>query len=244
MRFSALYLVPLALAACGTAVPDSGAGIGFQDSNTYAAGQDGSYGRAQPIVTPGFSTDNIGAALDRADGAKGPAVGALIGATPVEQPGSAQPYTGSLDPNRPRGDAPSNIKSEAGEMTHASISDEQDFEAVKARETIESDKARIEHNREQYQVIQPGALPTRPGALGPNIVDYALSSTNPLGNPIYKRSSFGLSSPESKCASYTSPDLAQEAFLAKGGPEKDRLGIDPDGDGYACSWDPTPFRLR
>jgi len=21
------------------------------------------------------------------------------------------------------------------------------------------------------------------------------------------------------------------------------MGLDPDGDGFACSWDPTPFRL-
>ena len=27
-----------------------------------------------------------------------------------------------------------------------------------------------------------------------------------------------------------------------GGPERDQFGIDPDGDGYACSWDPSPFR--
>jgi hypothetical protein len=39
-----------------------------------------------------------------------------------------------------------------------------------------------------------------------------------------------------------SDDLAQEAFLSEGGPERDRLGVDPDGDGFACRWDPTPFR--
>ncbi len=27
-----------------------------------------------------------------------------------------------------------------------------------------------------------------------------------------------------------------------GGPERDQFGIDPDGDGYACRWDPSPFR--
>ena len=35
---------------------------------------------------------------------------------------------------------------------------------------------------------------------------------------------------------------AQIDFLAKGGPERDRLGVDPDGDGYACAWNPAPFR--
>ncbi|CAN0586593.1 unnamed protein product, partial [Ectocarpus sp. 12 AP-2014] len=37
-------------------------------------------------------------------------------------------------------------------------------------------------------------------------------------------------------------DQAQIAFLEAGGPEKDRNGMDPDGDGFACNWDPTPFR--
>ena len=25
--------------------------------------------------------------------------------------------------------------------------------------------------------------------------------------------------------------------------ERDRMGLDPDGDGFACAWDPAPFRL-
>ena len=42
--------------------------------------------------------------------------------------------------------------------------------------------------------------------------------------------------------STSSPDQAQIDFLSKGGPERDRLSLDPDGDGYACGWDPRPFR--
>ena len=44
------------------------------------------------------------------------------------------------------------------------------------------------------------------------------------------------------CAAYSSPDRAQEDFLASGGPERDRKSLDPDGDGFACAWDPAPFR--
>jgi hypothetical protein len=44
------------------------------------------------------------------------------------------------------------------------------------------------------------------------------------------------------CAKYVSNAAAQEAFLKAGGPERDRYGLDPDGDGFACRWDPTPFR--
>jgi hypothetical protein len=31
--------------------------------------------------------------------------------------------------------------------------------------------------------------------------------------------------------------------LARGGPDKDPRGLDPDGDGFACGWDPAPFLL-
>lgn len=126
----------------------------------------------------------------------------------------------------------------------ARISDENDFDAVAGRETIESDRARIERNRAQYQVIQPGALPVRSGAAGPNIVDYALATSHPRGTQLYRRSGFGGGNTAAKCAGYASPDLAQQAFLERGGPERDRLGLDPDGDGYACAWDPSPYRLR
>ena len=41
------------------------------------------------------------------------------------------------------------------------------------------------------------------------------------------------------CAAYRTPIAAQRAFIAEGGPERDRLGLDPDGDGYACSYRPA-----
>ena len=38
------------------------------------------------------------------------------------------------------------------------------------------------------------------------------------------------------------PFDAQRAFLAAGGPDQDRLGLDPDGDGFVCGWSPLPYR--
>jgi hypothetical protein len=122
------------------------------------------------------------------------------------------------------------------------ISDEQDFSAVSARETIESDAARIARNRSEYVVVQPKDLPTRPGDTGPNIVEFALATNHAPGVQLYKRGGLGLRDQNSACAKYASPDQAQQDFLARGGPERDRLGVDPDGDGFACSWDPRPFR--
>jgi hypothetical protein len=123
------------------------------------------------------------------------------------------------------------------------ISDEQNFEAVSARETIQSDAERLAQLRANYQVVQPEALPERQGDTGPNIVAFALQTTNAVGQPVYRRSGFRAEARfESACARYTSADEAQRAFLERGGPEDDRLGVDPDGDGFACYWDPSPFR--
>ena len=125
---------------------------------------------------------------------------------------------------------------------HVGISDEQDFSAVSSRETIESDKERIAQNRAQYQQIAPTALPERTATSAPNLISYALNAPSRLGQPYYKRGGLALSNSERACARYQSPEDAQLAFLKAGGPEKDRKNLDPDGDGFACTWDPTPFQ--
>jgi hypothetical protein len=124
------------------------------------------------------------------------------------------------------------------------LSDEQDFDAVSDRQSIESDAARLERNRALYKVISPTALPRRPGSNAPNIVEYAIRTNNPVGTQLYSRGPFATEGRfKRNCQKYASDAAAQEAFLAKGGPERDRYGLDPDGDGYACYWDPAPFRL-
>ena len=233
MRAPIYLLAALGLAACTPQMPDSGVGVGFNDYNAY---------NAQPAPaspSTGFSPGAAAAAIAKAEG------GTTAPLSPAPQPvfvPQAQP--GGQPAARPRGDAPAGIQQTTSEMgyTNGSVSDEQDFQAVAARETIESDKARIANNRAQYQVDQPGALPQRTGESGPNIVEFALSTTHPIGTQMYNRSSVRLTNAASACARFSSPDLAQEAFLAAGGPNKDRKGLDPDGDGYACAWDPTPFR--
>jgi len=121
------------------------------------------------------------------------------------------------------------------------ISDEQDFEAVSGRQTIESDAERIQANRQQYTVIQPTELPSRQGQ-APNIVGYALKTNNPVGAKLYRRVLPNKGRAVRACAKYATSDLAQQDFLARGGPIRDPRGMDPDGDGFACNWDPTPFR--
>ena len=91
-------------------------------------------------------------------------------------------------------------------------------------------------------MVQPKDLPVRPGDTGPNIVEFALATTHAPGVQMYKRSGMSIRGADAACAKFPSPDQAQQDFLAKGGPDRDRMGVDPDGDGFACSWDPRPFR--
>ena len=123
------------------------------------------------------------------------------------------------------------------------ISNENDFGAVSSERSIAGDAERIAQNRQQYQVVQPTALPSRSGSSDPNIVNYALQTTHARGTRLYTRTGINLAARAQRvCASYASADQAQIDFLAKGGPERDRLGVDPDGDGFACAWNPAPFR--
>lgn len=248
MRVRAAVLLCLGVAACAPTVPDSG--VGFEDYNSYMRNRmAGGAAQTNTAAAPAeFSVEGATAALDRAQGMNTSSApvypdasstqGAIIG-------GSASGGTG-LDGARPRGNAPAGIREETGELSrmagHAGISDEQDFSAVSSRETIASDKERIERNRAQYQIDQPTAVPQRSGDEGVNIVQFALSTSHPVGTMMYSRGSILPKNQATACAKFASPDLAQQWFLENGGPSRDRRGLDPDGDGYACSWDPTPFR--
>lgn len=218
MRYILAVMMVAGLAACEPA-GTAGTGVGFSNYDYHESQR-----RAREAALAGAPTSqsmagggNSALARDAlaAVGAPLPAANAAPVITPAPTPGSAQ------------------------------ISDEQDFSAVAARETIESDAARIAAQREAYQVIEPGALPQRQGGNAATIVNFALSTTNSVGQPVYRRMILGSGQArqERACGRFPSPDLAQEEFLRRGGPQRDALGLDPDGDGFACSWDPAPFRL-
>jgi hypothetical protein len=267
MRKTVLFVATVGLlAACQPSVPESG--VGFGDYADYVRARERALETGAPapmapaVTTPGapapgaplgtapaggFSVAGAAAAIDAADGTApaasptAPVTAAPLTATAAPAPATFDPN----DPNRPRGNAPAGIREESGEMAavnNGGISDEQDFGAVASRETIESDAERIARNKAQYTVVAPTALPTRTGPSGPNIVEFALTTTHAPGTPVYRRSGLGIGTPMAKCGRYPSADLAQEAFLENGGPDRDREGLDPDGDGFACGWDPRPFR--
>ncbi len=90
---------------------------------------------------------------------------------------------------------------------------------------------------------QPSAPAASAPAASSDIGKYAVANTHPVGTKKYARGGFlSRLMKTNKCDSYSSPNAAQSAFLAQGGPENDPLGLDPDGDGYACAWDPAPYR--
>ena len=109
--------------------------------------------------------------------------------------------------------------------------EEQKIDAAIAQQKLDEDRSKL-------VIVQPGALPDQ--VAGVNIALYARQSTNAVGERIYNRSGgLGLSS---GCRKFKNADDAQRAFLASGGPQSDQYGLDPDGDGFACGWDPTPYR--
>ncbi|MDC0738628.1 hypothetical protein N6L24_10075 [Cognatishimia sp. SS12] len=225
MRLILSSVALLALAACDPPIPDSAAGVGFDNANLSprAAAVPAPF---TPAVPPAQTVSEetlatLEATRPGSTSAVSPSTNVQNGRVVVEaSPSNPQPL----------------------QLENAGLSDENDFEAVGDRRSIEEDARRRAAIAGQYQVIAPTDLPQRENS-GPNIVEYALQTDNPLGNRIYQR--FGINAQarfERNCRAYPSPDQAQIDFLSRGGPEKDRQGLDPDGDGYACAWDPRPFR--
>lgn len=257
-------LAVLLLAACQPPIPDSRpGGVGFGDYADYqrqaAEAQAARIAAARPVNTVGAPAPYPMTAGGLATGAPTAADLAQAGigaptAGDLAQAGIGAPVAGAALPsdvppaNPLIADTPAyyppGTTPPAPEINNVGISDEQDFQAVASRESIESDKQRIEQNRAAYQQIQPTELPERTGESNAavDLIQYALSAPNRLGETIYPRSKVALSNSEKACARYNTAEAAQQAFLGAGGPKRDSKNLDPDGDGFACYWDPTPFQ--
>ncbi|MEM6386148.1 MAG: hypothetical protein AAF718_07925 [Pseudomonadota bacterium] len=207
----------LTLTACSTSVPDSNPnvqGVGFGNYDAYASQRAARDAQLEARISD-------------------------------EEPGSTQIAQDTQDVlDQTAGTAAPAVATTSLASDNPNISDEQDFAAVSARETIESDRDRLQEQRANMSVATPEAVPARPGGrAAPNIVAFALSTNNAVGQPVYDRSSrYNEDRYRRACAEFGSSDQAQAAFLAAGGPDRDRRGLDPDGDGFACFWDPSPFR--
>ncbi|MGX0975872.1 hypothetical protein ACSSVY_001582 [Roseovarius sp. MBR-51] len=238
MRFTLGLVALVALVACAPAVPDSGAGVGFQDYGSYErekAAREAALAQGGLPPPDAVSTEPLNATGQSMSAGSDDA--AAIAADARAALDAAAANSGEVPLQASPSNPPPAVENAAG------ISEENNFDAVGAERSIEEDAARIANNRAQYQVVQPQAIGSRPNDVGPNIVEYALNSKHAVGTPVYRRIGLSASSKfERNCAQYPSSDQAQLDFLRRGGPEKDRQGLDPDGDGYACGWDPRPYR--
>lgn len=240
-RYSAFGAACL-LAACAPSVPDSNPGVGFSNYDQFRSEQARRDALLQAQRPPPAPTDAvIGeetlAVLAATRSAAGPEnVSGTANVAPL--PGNPAPVAGAS------GSVPVVTATTIKATDNPTISDEQNFDAVAGRETIESDAERIQQQRQTRQVVTPVPVPERTNSGRPNVVSYALSTQNRVGEPLYRRTGLLTSSSryQRNCAQFASADQAQEEFLAQGGPERDRKGLDPDGDGFACFWDPSPFR--
>ncbi len=87
-------------------------------------------------------------------------------------------------------------------------------------------------------------LPEGMQVVGANVAAFALSTSHPVGERVWSRFSLRLGRPEVTCSDFRTTDLAQDWFLMNGGPERDPAGLDGNGDGYACNWDPESYRAQ
>ncbi len=233
-RFSILIVPIVALGACAPQVPDSARGVGF-DSVQAVQARDAALRGSDPNVPLTVLPPEGGT------GAPQPVTG--VSPLPGSAEATAAETTRILAETRPA-QSGGQAAPQAGAVTNSlGISNENNFDAVSGQRSIEGDAARREQNRAQYTVVEPQALPERSGSSQPNIVAFALSTNHPVGTRVYARAGLnGAARAERNCRDYASPDLAQIDFLQRGGPKRDGRGLDPDGDGYACGWDPSPFR--
>lgn len=254
--FSALCLG--ILSACSPSIPDSGSGVGFDNSADAQRARElelsGGATGGQLLVPPtAISDETTGLntqpgvlvqplpAAAQPSGAQVASASSGSSADIAAETAAALAAAGGNSGVAPVVASPSNPSPQA--LSNPGISDENDFGAVSSRQSIESDAERIARNREQYQVVAPTEVPTRSSGSQPNIVSYALETDHPVGTRVYSRAGINLAGKaERNCGNYASPDMAQIAFLEKGGPQRDRLGLDPDGDGFACGWNPAPYR--
>lgn len=246
------------VSACAPTIPESGRGVGFdgtladlqrqQDAQLQGGIPAPASVSAQPLESSSAAAPAGSAAATAAETrrvlAATRASNTPVGTTNTTALSGASNGLGN-DQRTNSGQEPlqASPANAAPELVNvAGISRENNFDAVSNQRSIEGDAARLARNRAQYEVVQPQALPSRTNT-GPNVVAYALQTSHARGTQVYRRIGLNKAAKfQRACAQFATADEAQIAFLAQGGPERDRQGMDPDGDGFACAWDPAPFR--
>ena len=75
-----------------------------------------------------------------------------------------------------------------------------------------------------------------------NVARFARDTKHKIGEKIFTRIIYNIYNNWNECSKFKTKDDAQRKFLKDGGPYKDKFNLDPDGDGFACEWDPEIYR--
>jgi hypothetical protein len=208
----------LALAACGTgpAPNDVAQGVGFQDYQEYQA-------RRTALRVPPAAPVTPQTALPPAE----------VVAEPFPPPVGTRTGTQwvAVDPAPTTGGSVDVARIAAGAIAEAEGDIPRPATAPQQMATAPS----------ADNFVAP-PLPEGMSVLGANVVAFALSTDHAVGQRVYSRFPFRLGRPEVRCSDFRTTDLAQDWFLTNEGPERDRAGLDPDGDGFACNWSPERYR--
>lgn len=248
MRKVLVFALPvLALAACDPAVPNSAAGVGFGDYQSYLRNREAELqGRPAPTAAPTSAAAPVATSSTLPPAAAGVYGANGYGATQVTSAaGQARPSADTQLATAAASAPQGTIGAEALAALQAtapggSTTTAAPFNTADAGEKIGAPLDAVSSTGRATPA--PITEATTRGSAGPNLAAYALAATNTPGQSVYERGGFKMVSEKKVCAKYISPDLAQTAFLEKGGPVRDPGNLDPDGDGFACGWDPRPFQ--
>ena len=111
-----------------------------------------------------------------------------------------------------------------------------------AQQNIDKEKAakKLEDARKERIEIEISNSSNSSGYV--NVAKFARDTKHNKGEKIFTRLSFSIYDNWNECSKFKTKDEAQRKFLKDGGPYKDRFNLDPDGDGFACEWDPEVYR--
>lgn len=229
-----LIAAAVLLAACQPRVPDSALGVDDGGYRAYRAERErrevGGLVPDRPVISTELVRPGEPRGPDLPESARRTAQARQAAEAAASQP--SVPTSAGVPPA-------SSAAPQPAAADNPGISRSQDFEAVSAERSRQEDAERLRELREEYQVLEAEDLPE--GKDVPSIARFALSTRHPVGQKMYSRSVFNRLFAKS-CEKFATADDAQMAFLAEGGPKRDPMGLDPDGDGYACAWSPEPFR--
>lgn len=127
---------------------------------------------------------------------------------------------------------------EAGATGDVTFLDPNSLEAIAEGAIAESEQT----TGGVFDNIQPQqASDVLPPPLIPRVAAFALRTTHLPGQRQWRRNPLRADG-QALCAQFGSRDEAQDRFLRDGGPERDPNGMDPDGDGFVCGFDPSALR--